>query len=822
MRKWVLLFILLSFIAGYAQNDLTGMKFCIDPGHGNYPNTKPFETRINLRVAEFLKAYLTEYGATVILTRQDSISNPSLSDREYIANSNNVDFFLSIHHNAFQGNANYTVVFYEEKSNGQPEWAGQADVMCEIMANFLHKYLYTTNKYVRGDLSFLGFNLGVLNNLSMPGVLTEASFWDYVPEVHRLNALGYLNVEGFGLNHAYLDYYSVPKKITPFVEGLVEDLEGEKLRDIKVTLTNGVDTMVYVTDSQNIGITNADRAWGGFPQIYDVKNGLYFFENFPLGQAKVIFEGEGLVTDSVDIAVIARTSTRVSPVEMVYNIPPTIVSTTPVDRDSNVSAFNDVSIVFSRPMNRMATENAVQLIPEVNGSLSWKDNNKNLLFTPRTRFEFEQKYTFQISGEAMDNWGFYLDGNGDGVAGDAFSVNFRTVSLDTSRPIIIDFHPVKNDTGIFVNDIIRAEFNKRLDPASISGSQILLMGDNFRRISVSADYSEWENRGLVSIIPKDAMKPDMNYKLTIANAITDFQGNQMANHFQWNFNTQKQELVVFSIEDFETASPSGLTPLKWFLLTQSGSDSLTWSSERFAHGNQSMMINYHFETGSDSLSVIVDHASDTTWLKPGGIVSVNILGDNSGNYFKFIFEDEDGFEASEPIMVDWSGWKNVRFDLAHDSVMPWSTTKAGNGSLDSSIHISGLCLIEYDTSFGEIYFDDIEQLFVPSPSSVRSGDLTSNQSSQFRLFPNYPNPFNPHTTIAYDVPAGHVGHVQIKVFDIMGKEIKTLTNKAHHAGHYEIVWDGKDQRGTDVASGIYFYQLKTRDFQSTNKMLLIR
>ena len=306
-------------------SDLSDLRFCLDPGHGNYPNDKPFETRINLRVVNYLKQYLQGYGAWVITTRQDSATNISLYDRDIIANNNNVDFFLSVHHNATgtgNTNVNTTLMLYEETPAGQVRWAGQSDVMCNYTADYLYRYLHTTSKSVRGDWSFYGswttpFNLGVLKYLSMPGVLSEASFCDFPPEVHRLNSLGYLRLEAFALVYAFLDYFSTPKKTDAFIEGVVEDLNGNKLPGITVKLSNGLDEMIYVTDSQDIGITNQDRAWGGFPQIYDVRNGMYFFEGFPLGQAKLIFESSGFASNTVDIMVKAQTSNQISTVKMI-------------------------------------------------------------------------------------------------------------------------------------------------------------------------------------------------------------------------------------------------------------------------------------------------------------------------------------------------------------------------------------------------------------------------------------------------------------------------------------------------------------------------
>ncbi len=334
MRKLLLLICLMGLTISCpqpdgtdSQADLSDLRFCLDPGHGNYPNDKPFETRINLRVVNFLKQYLQDYGAWVITTRQDSMTNISLYDRDMIANNNNVDFFLSVHHNALgssNSSVNSTLLLYEETPDGEVRWDGQSDVMGNYMADYLNRFLHTTSKSVRGDWSFYGsftnpFNLGVLKHLTTPGVLSEASYWDFVPEVHRLNSLGYLKLEAFALLHALLDYYSTPKKAAAFIEGVVEDLNGNKLSGINVKLSDGLNEMVYITDSQNIGITNQDRAWSSFPQIYNVKNGMYFFEGFPSGQAKLTFESSGFASKTVDVTVKPETSIQISLVKMTAN-----------------------------------------------------------------------------------------------------------------------------------------------------------------------------------------------------------------------------------------------------------------------------------------------------------------------------------------------------------------------------------------------------------------------------------------------------------------------------------------------------------------------
>jgi len=90
----------------------------------------------------------------------------------------------------------------------------------------------------------------------------------------------------------------------------------------------------------------------------------------------------------------------------------------------------------------------------------------------------------------------------------------------------------------------------------------------------------------------------------------------------------------------------------------------------------------------------------------------------------------------------------------------------------------------------------------------------------FRLLQNYPNPFNPSTTINYTLPTD--GMVTVKVFDILGREVRTLASDYKNAGSYNVIWDSKDSFGCEVSSGIYFYNIKFMDNSITKKMLMVK
>jgi hypothetical protein len=98
--------------------------------------------------------------------------------------------------------------------------------------------------------------------------------------------------------------------------------------------------------------------------------------------------------------------------------------------------------------------------------------------------------------------------------------------------------------------------------------------------------------------------------------------------------------------------------------------------------------------------------------------------------------------------------------------------------------------------------------------------LASAAPREFRLYPNYPNPFNPVTTITYDLP--QKGYVRISIYNIQGEEVTTLMKGNQEAGSYQLNWDGRDQNGEILSSGIYFLRIESSSYHKTNKMVFIR
>jgi len=88
------------------------------------------------------------------------------------------------------------------------------------------------------------------------------------------------------------------------------------------------------------------------------------------------------------------------------------------------------------------------------------------------------------------------------------------------------------------------------------------------------------------------------------------------------------------------------------------------------------------------------------------------------------------------------------------------------------------------------------------------------------LHQNFPNPFNPVTSIRIDLP--HRSDIRLSVYDLLGREIRTLANGYFAAGTHTIQWNGKDTAGNPAASGVYIFKLKTKDRTLHRKALLLR
>ncbi|MBL7148612.1 MAG: T9SS type A sorting domain-containing protein [Candidatus Cloacimonetes bacterium] len=126
-------------------------------------------------------------------------------------------------------------------------------------------------------------------------------------------------------------------------------------------------------------------------------------------------------------------------------------------------------------------------------------------------------------------------------------------------------------------------------------------------------------------------------------------------------------------------------------------------------------------------------------------------------------------------------------------------------------------VIEYQV---EVFDGQFTQVFIPMNELVGIEENTIIPLANDFNLSNYPNPFNPETTISFDLASN--ANVEISIYNIKGQKVKTLVNKILPAGEHTTIWNGKDSNNKRVGSGIYFYKLEAGGYQKVKKMLLLK
>ena len=273
-------------------------------------------------------------------------------------------------------------------------------------------------------------------------------------------------------------------------------------------------------------------------------------------------------------------------------------------------------------------------------------------------------------------------------------------------------------------------------------------------------------------------------------------------------------------------------------------------------------------------------------IRTGGsalIICLLLAGSLNAQNYVLEWQSPDGLRLPEFMLIDNFFWDTHRFDMEGDGVLeiwaitvPFFETKIYDGAthtlkwsfpdsvgnllgfwdfdgdglkeaLIESIDGPELFFVNWQTSEVEFTLGDSQKWYTPvsafdidndgkyelivdtgagfeiwgdGTTIGISGGSPTYTPQAYKLSQNFPNPFNPSTKIEYAVQ--QAGHVTIRVFNLRGELVKTLVDQDRPSGEYSAVWDGKNDNGSSVASGQYFYQLSVGDFVTSKKLLLLK
>ncbi|MFQ6618219.1 MAG: FlgD immunoglobulin-like domain containing protein [Fidelibacterota bacterium] len=210
--------------------------------------------------------------------------------------------------------------------------------------------------------------------------------------------------------------------------------------------------------------------------------------------------------------------------------------------------------------------------------------------------------------------------------------------------------------------------------------------------------------------------------------------------------------------------------------------------------------------------------SDESWVesRPTGFIR-----DNFGLYY-VAYHQQAAPPDTSPGPQGGYLWLKI-FNSNFEEVNAVNLTDTTYLGVHPTVEVVGdTVYVAYGRSIPEPYKENVVvDVFWLDRSIVDVENIDSGLPQGFLLFQNYPNPFNPQTTIEYQLP--QAVHVVLCIFNALGQKVRTLVNENKAAGEYSVVWNGKDNSGQWVTSGVYFYSLELdNNFSQTKKLLFLK
>ena len=423
-----------------------------------------------------------------------------------------------------------------------------------------------------------------------------------------------------------------------------------------------------------------------------------------------------------------------------------------------------------------------------------------------------------------------MDGDQNGEEGGDFHLVFKTGPADMVPPEIENIFPPSVATNVEIFPIINIQFDETLD-TSIDLLDYFLLERFQDHSSVSGDmvYYPVGEKSSICYFPDQNLYPNEVYVTRLYSGITDIFDNVIEIDQSFSFQTRNFDIEINEIDNLEqgiganwwgpqsSGSTTGIIPDSTWMQPNSQILSLLYES------SQSMEISYGW------------NLSDNDWLirvylsggPPRDVIfndsetmQAYVFGDGSGNKFRFCVDDNlpstssSNHEVSPWYIIDWVGWKLISWDMDVDGTGEW----IGDGNLNGNMRFDSfqLSFTEGQSQFGSIYIDDL--------SIINNIDLSTtgvnDHPSQISLGKNFPNPFNMSTEISFTIDKERT--VQLFIYDLIGNKIAELVKDTFIPGQHRIRWNGTNQYGNDVSSGIYIYTIVSNDHKESRRMILIK
>lgn len=553
-----------------AKADPSSFRIYINPGHGGYESndrlmylypvydnvlssvlnekggyTKEqsfWESTSNLDKGMRLDTMLRDLG---FKTKMSRITNTENDDKDLYdivveANTFNADFMLSIHSNA--GNpSNYVLQIHAGITPGDEKGLnGYSHKVSEAVCKESREVatLMGSNQYsnavscwskeptIAGDKTFartiMGWSngYGVLRWLNVPGTLSEGMMHDYLPETYRLMNIDYKRQESFYFAKTFIEYYCGGQLPYGAIGGKIHDDYQKQIfpdyrprkntRDVYRPILKGV--VELWQDGQKLDSYTTDTLY----------NGCYFFWNLKPGTyvVKAVPEGYYPQEDTV-VVENNKISYAIFGLSLMRQTPPEVIDYSPkVELTDSVQVSSKVTVTFNWDMHEELTKKAFSITPAVEGTVSFEEEGRRLVFTPATRFEPGTEYTVLVTTEASHP-DFAFEHN----MKENFSFKFRTMDRGSIR--ITQTYPVDGSVNVPLKPSFIALFDAKVinKTAQANVGVVDAKGNALKVNSRSFKYNQAPGGGgYVAFELIDDLAPNTDYVFQLYPALSDVDG----------------------------------------------------------------------------------------------------------------------------------------------------------------------------------------------------------------------------------------------------------------------------------------------------------
>ncbi len=198
-----------------------------------------------------------------------------------------------------------------------------------------------------------------------------------------------------------------------------------------------------------------------------------------------------------------------------------------------------------------------------------------------------------------------------------------------------------------------------------------------------------------------------------------------------------------------------------------------------------------------------DNASGQRW---------QIAFGSEGNTVSLSVENNSSIDAKNVsvIFTNLPSW----LEFKSNTVLLKSIQAKSTGDAEFTFSVDNKAPVGKDTTLSAVISSSDGQLW------TKDITVSVGAPKDYKLYNNFPNPFNPSTKIAFELPK--TSHVMLTIYDVLGREVAQIADRSYNAGYNEVTWNGLNRDGEQVASGVYFYRIAAGNWSKVMKMMMLK